>query len=293
MAAYLRPNSLNEAVAALAASAPSGRPWVIVAGATDHYPARVGRVVDDEVLDVSALAELRGVEDRGDGWWIGARTTWTDLIERDLPPMFDGLRRGARTIGGQQIQNRGTVAGNVCNASPAADGTPNLLALDADVELRSASGTRTLPLANFVTGNRRTQRRPDELVVGFRLPAAGHGATARSRSTFLKLGSRAYLVISIAMVAAVVEEDAAGRVARARIAVGACSEVARRLPELEAALVGVDLRAGIGAIARADHLAGLSPIDDVRGSAAYRRNAALVLVRRALEALVAPEAAAA
>jgi CO/xanthine dehydrogenase FAD-binding subunit len=291
MGSYLRPAELPAALAALSSGGPGGAPWVVVAGATDHFPARVGRVVDEDVLDVTALTALRGVapvgpgpELAGGGWRIGALTTWADLAASDLPPLFDGLRTAARAVGGRQVQARATVAGNVCNASPAADGVPNLAALDAVVELASERGRRRVPAAAFVTGNRRTVRAPDELVTGLLVPAPLPRVTARS--VFLKLGARAYLVISIAMVAAVLETDAGGRVARARIAVGACSEVAQRLPLLEAELAGAALDGSLPAVARAEHLAPLSPIDDVRATAAYRRSAALVLVRRALEALV-------
>ncbi len=106
-----------------------------------------------------------------------------------------------------------------------------------------------------------------------------------TRSTFVKLGSRAYLVISIAMVAAVLESGADGRVARARIVVGACSEVAQRLTSLEGELAGRPIDAALATLPRPDHLATLTPIDDVRGTAAYRHDAALVLVRRALEGM--------
>jgi CO/xanthine dehydrogenase FAD-binding subunit len=281
--AYLRPGSLDEALDALAAGGPAGEPWVVVAGATDHYPARVGRAPREDVLDVTAIP-LRGVQAAAAGWRIGATTTWTDLVETPLPPMFDGLKAAALAIGGLQIQARGTIAGNVCNASPAADGVPNLLALDAAVELRSREGVRLVPVGEFVTGNRRTVRARDELVTGIVVPAALDGTTARS--SFEKLGSRAYLVISIAMVAAVLEL-AEGRIARARVAVGACSEVARRLPELEAALAGQPATAAIAELAMPAHLAGLSPIDDVRASAAYRRDAALTCVRAALRKALA------
>jgi CO/xanthine dehydrogenase FAD-binding subunit len=283
LGAYLRPREIGEALGALAAGGPAGTPWVIVAGATDHYPARVGLTRDEDVLDVSAL-QLRGVTACEAGWSIAALTTWTDLAESSLPPLFDGFRRAARTIGGLQVQNRATIAGNVGNASPAADGVPNLLALDAEVELRSAFGTRRMPVATFITGNRTTERRPDELIAGFEIPDGPPEAGLRTRSTFVKLGSRAYLVISIAMVAAVVEIEDDGTIARARIAVGACSEVARRLPELEEALRGVAI-AEARDVPAPKHLAGLAPIDDVRGSASYRRDAALELVRRALEEL--------
>jgi CO/xanthine dehydrogenase FAD-binding subunit len=279
--AFLRPTRLGEALAALADGGPGGTPWVVVAGATDHYPARVGRLPIEDVLDVTAIVRLRSIETVDGGWRIGALATWTDLVEANLPPLFDGLRAAALAIGGLQIQARATVVGNVCNASPAADGMPNLLALDAQVEVASRSGARILPIGAFVTGNRRTARRPEELVTGLFIPSPLPGTTVRS--AFEKLGSRAYLVISIAMVAAVAEIDAAGHVARARIAVGACSEVAQRLPALEAELVGLSGTAASAGIVRAEHLAHLTPIDDVRGSAAYRRDAALTVVRRALE----------
>jgi CO/xanthine dehydrogenase FAD-binding subunit len=285
MGAYLRPAGLEAALGALAASTPTGSPWLVVAGATDHYPARVGRLPQEDVLDVTAIAGLRGIEAVDGGWRIGALTTWTDLAEADLPPLFDGLRAAALAIGGLQIQARATIVGNVCNASPAADGLPNLLAMDAVVELSSAAGPRQVPMGEFVTGNRRTVRRPDELVTGLVVPAPL--PATHVRSTFEKLGSRAYLVISIAMVAAVVEIGVDGRIARARVAVGACSEVAQRLSGLEADLAGRPASPETAAIVGPAHLEALRPIDDVRGTAAYRRDAAVVLVRRALEQVLA------
>jgi len=178
-----------------------------------------------------------------------------------------------------QIQNRATVAGNLCNASPAADSVPPLLALDAEVELASQSGTRHLPLADFIVGNRQTQRQPGEILSHILVPRTVEDAA----SVFLKLGARRYLVISIAMVAAILQKDAANRVTQARVSVGSCSAVARRLPELERALAGAVAAPGLGRIATADHLKDLSPINDVRATAAYRREAALRLVQRALD----------
>jgi CO/xanthine dehydrogenase FAD-binding subunit len=283
--AFVRPTRLGEALLALGAGGPGGAPWVIVAGATDHYPARVGRVPVEDVLDVTAIDRLRGIAAVDGGWRIGALATWTDLVETPLPPLFDALKAAATAVGGLQIQARGTVVGNVCNASPAADGMPNLLALDAQVELVSRGGARIVPVGQFVTGNRRTARHADELVTGLFVPSPLPGTSVRS--DFEKLGSRAYLVISIAMVAAIVETDAGGRIARARVAVGACSEVAQRLPALEAELIGRPAVAATAELVRPDHLAHLTPIDDVRGSAAYRREAAVTLVRRALERVLA------
>lgn len=277
MAAYLRPTSIDQALQALAR-----RQLTVLAGGTDFYPARVGRPLDDDVLDITAVAGLRGIEERADHWRIGATTTWRELADSEMPPLFDGLKRAACEVGGAQIQNAGTIAGNLCNASPAADGVPPLLSLDASVELASASGTTLLPLAEFILGNRRTRRAPNELLTAIRVPkprgsrAAGH---------FLKLGARRYLVISIVMVAAALECEDDGRIARAGIAVGACSAVAQRLPALEAALLGHRCDERLGDLVSSEHLAALTPIDDVRGSAGYRQDAALTLVRRTLDEL--------
>jgi CO/xanthine dehydrogenase FAD-binding subunit len=275
MASYHRPRELGEALAVLREGA-----ITVIAGGTDYFPARVERPANEDLLDITAIAALRRIDTTATHFRIGAGVTWTDLIRADLPPCFDGLKLAAREIGGVQIQNAGTIAGNVCNASPAADSMPNLLALDTEIELASAQGERRLKLAAFVTGNRKTLRRPDELVTALLIPRA----LEASRSSFLKLGARRYLVISIVMLAAVMEKRD-GRVAGARIAVGACSEVARRLPALEQALLGRPWDRSLAAAIAPAHLAGLSPIDDVRAGAAYRRDAALVLLRRGLETL--------
>ena len=274
MADYLRPTSLNEALQALA------RPWTVLAGGTDFYPARVGRAIDDNVLDITAIAALRGIVAGPDGWRLGATTTWSELIEAELPPLFNGLKQAAREVGGRQIQNVGTLAGNLCNASPAADGVPPLLALDAEVELAGRAGIRRLPVAAFITGNRRTVLAPGELLVALHVPKPGRLA----RSAFLKLGARRYLVISIAMAAATLEIEA-DRIVSARVAVGACSAVAQRLPALEAALAGAPLDRRLADRVEAAQLAPLSPIDDVRGSAGYRSDAVVTLLRRLLRGL--------
>jgi CO/xanthine dehydrogenase FAD-binding subunit len=278
MGLYLRPTEIEEAVAALAAGK-----LTILAGGTDFYPARVGKPLSEDILDITALAALRGTAEDERGFRIGAAVRWSELIAADLPPWFACLALAAREIGGRQIQNAGTLAGNICNASPAADGVPGLLALDAAVEIASAKGTRRVPLAEFILGNRRTALAGDELVTAIIIPKPRRA----SRSTFLKLGARKYLVISIVMVAALVEMNPEGTIAAARIAVGACSAVAQRLASLEHALIGRKLTPGIGEIVTPPHLAPLTPIDDVRAAAAYRGDAALALVARSLEGLAA------
>ena len=275
MPSYLRPTSQSEALAALA----QGR-LTVLAGGTDYYPARVGKPMADDILDISAIADLRGIRDEGSHWRIGATTTWSELAVANLPPMFAGLKAAARQVGGVQIQNAGTLAGNLCNASPAADGVPPLLALDASVEIADSAGKRSLALADFILGNRKTALRPNQLLTAILVPKPAHAA----RSHFLKLGAREYLVVSIAMVAATLEIEA-GQVRAARIAVGSCSPVAQRLPLAEAALVGKPCVATLGESLRAEHLALLSPIDDVRASAEFRLDAALTLAKRAVNLL--------
>jgi CO/xanthine dehydrogenase FAD-binding subunit len=275
MGSYLRPTELGEALSALAAA-----PRIVLAGGTDYYPARVGKPLDDDILDITGLADLKRIADEGAAWRIPALATWTDLIEAPLPPLFDGLKAAAREVGGVQIQNAGTICGNLCNASPAADGIPVLLALDAEVQLASLAGPRRLPVGAFVTGNRQTVRRADELVTALLVPKPKNAA----RSTFLKLGARKYLVISIVMIAGVVE-IVERRITAARFAVGSCSAAAQRLPALEVALIGQPLDAVLADLVRPEHLAPLSPIDDIRGTGSYRRDAALTLLQRAVRDL--------
>lgn len=280
-ALYLKPRSLDEAVALLAAG-----PAHILSGGTDFYPRLGDRVVRDSVLDISALSDLRGVLQRQTHTRIGGLTTWTDIIRTPLPRCFDALKSAAREVGSAQIQNRGTVAGNLCNASPAADGVPPLLALDAEVELTAQAGVRKMALADFIVGNRKTRLKPDELLTAVLVPRDLEDAA----SVFLKLGARRYLVISISMVAVVLRVDDAlpgqTKILAARIAVGSCSAVAQRLRKLEQDLIGCPVGESGGLVELA-HLASLSPIDDVRATAEYRLDASLKLVERALNACTA------
>jgi CO/xanthine dehydrogenase FAD-binding subunit len=276
MPLYLQPNTLDDAVGALAS-----QPLTIVAGGTDYYPARVGKPLDDDVLDISRIEGLRGIEDAADYVRIGALTTWTDIMDAALPDWFNALKLAAREVGGVQIQNAGTVAGNLCNASPAADGVPPLLAMNAELELNSVRGSRLISLEKFIISNRETRCGRDEMVTALRIPKPANPAT----SIFLKLGARKYLVISIVMVAAVIERTPDNTVSAARIAVGSCATVAKRLRLLERALVGQHLSGDLGALVTPDLLSILRPITDVRGTADYRRDAAVTLVQRALSQL--------
>lgn len=236
----------------------------VVAGGTDLYPAARQGHQPDHFVDVSRVGGLADIAVTEAGIRIGAAVTWTQIVRSDLPPAFDALKQAAREVGSVQIQNAATLAGNLCNASPAADGVPPLLALNAEVELSSATrGTRRLPLSDFILGVRKTAMTNDEMMTAVIVPTPSPDA----RSAFEKLGSRRYMVISITMTAAVVECDAQGRITAARVAVGACSPVAQRLSAVEAAVTG---KRPEDIALTPDLFAELSPISDVRGSGEYR-----------------------
>src|SRR3954470_9080320 len=168
---YLRPTRFDEALQHLA-----GGSFTVLAGGTDYYPARVGRPLTDSILDITAIDELRVITQARDYWRLGAALTWSDVMEAKLPPLFDGLKLAAREVGGVQIQNAGTLAGNLCNASPAADGVPALLALDAQVEIGDGTSSRVLPLDRFILGPRRTALAPGELMTAILVPKPARAA---------------------------------------------------------------------------------------------------------------------
>ncbi len=270
MGKYLRPAALNEALAAL-----NRQTYVVLAGGTDFFPARVDQPRDENVLDISRLNELRGITETADSFRFGALCTWTDIIREELPACFDGLKQAALQVGGIQTQNAGTLCGNICNASPAADSVPNLLALNAVVEISSLNQKRRLPVAQFILGNRKTALKPGELVTGLVIPKLGPSA----RSGFEKLGARKYLVISIVMAGAVMCLDETHCISDLRVAVGACSPVAKRLFGLEQESLG---RKPGDVLVEPRHLQDLAPIDDVRAPASYRMEVTAELVQRTL-----------
>ena len=275
-AAYYRPTDL-----AAALSIRASQQVCIAAGCTDLFPATKNKALTGPVLDITAIPELRGVSVEPTGIRIGGATTWSDLLAADLPAAFDGLKLAASEIGSVQIQNAGTIAGNLCTASPAADGVPCLLTLDASVELSSVNGTRLLPLDQFLLGPRQHALQSDDLLTAVLIPTSA----CRGAGHFQKLGARKYLVISIAMVAVRLETES-GLIIRVAISVGSCSPVAVRLPRLEETLTGQSL-ASAALLVRPDLIIpDLSPIDDIRADQDYRKTAAVELVRRALSELV-------
>ena len=272
-AAFCRPRSLGEALQAMAEGVA-----MPLAGGTDILPGWANGAVRRPLVDLSSVPERAGhVGEDADGWYFGAMTTWSQLAAARLPPYFDAAKQAALEVGGRQIQNRGTLVGNVCNASPAADGVTALVCLEAVVRLRSLRGARSVALADFVTGNRQTARAADELVTGLTVPRRGPDA----RSVFRKLGARRYLVISIAMVA-VLLEGSKREMKHVAIAAGSCSAKPVRMASLERGFAGGDANRLAAAAAAGAALPELTPISDVRASSAYRAHAARTLIAGAV-----------
>ena len=255
----LQPKSLRDALNMLRHE----KSLVPMAGCTDLYVSlNFGALKETQFLNLWRLAGLRTIEARGDLLSIGALATHTDLIRSPLVrkrvPM---LAAAAREVGGVQIQNRGTIGGNVANASPAGDTLPVLAAADAVVVLKRAGGTRRVPFTAFYSGYRQTVRRPDELIVGFEIPAV------RGKQCFRKVGTRAAQAISKVVIATAVGD-------RPRIALGSVAPTVVRAVRTEAALAaGASIEE-----AQETLIAEIAPIDDIRSTAEYRRRVAANLL---------------
>lgn len=276
---YYRPTTIEDALNMLSSSTAA----IIAAGCTDLFPLTSAPQMTGQVLDVTGIKDMRGITDMGDVRRIGGATTWTDIIRADLPPSYDMLKLAAREIGSIQIQNAGTIAGNLCNASPAADSIPCLLTLDASVELTSTAGRRQMLLSEFLLGPRKTMRQPDEIMTAIIIPKSSESGI----SSFRKLGTRKYLIISIVMAAARIDITD-NHITGAALSLGSCSPVAVRLNKVEQALIGTSLDdvsrlTAADLVAATDVEAVINPIDDVRGSADYRIQAATTLLHEAID----------
>jgi CO/xanthine dehydrogenase FAD-binding subunit len=260
----LEPATLSDALRMLRDEGP----LVPLAGCTDLYVAlNFGALPETRFVDLWPLGELRQIQMRGDVLSVGALATYTDvirspLVRRRLPMLV----AAAREVGGVQIQNRGTIGGNVANASPAGDTLPVLAAADAVVVLQSAGGVRRVPFSAFYTGYRRSVRRADELITALEVPPV------RGRQWFRKVGTRAAQAISKVVMAAVAPADGDPP----RIALGSVAPTVVRLPSTEAALA-----AGVS-VAEAQQvlIEEIAPIDDLRSTAAYRTRVAANLLAR-------------
>jgi len=279
--ALLMPQTLEEALEMLAEGAPDVAP---LAGGTNLVvDMRSGRYCPGVVVNIGGLEELRGVRRENGHLVVGGGVTIAELLDDPLIAQHAPvLREAAAVLANPLVRNRATVGGNLADASPAADSAPPLLVLGAEVELVSRQGTRRVPLADFFVHVRKTVRRPQELLAAIRWPVP----TDRSASAFRKLALRKADAISVLNAAVNVERDGAGRCRQARIALGAVAPTPIRAHEAEEALRGQQLTPAT--IAEAARLAAeaTQPIDDIRGSAAYRKRVVEVLVRRLLDEVV-------
>ena len=273
------PRTLDEALALLRDEPGAWRPF---AGGTDLMVLlEAGKLEHRKFFSIRHLSELGGVGESDGGVRIGALTTYTGVRRSDLLARhFPLLGLAARETGGIAIQNRGTVGGNIANASPAADTPPALLVYGAEVELVSASGARRVPYSEFHTGYKRTVMRADELIAAVHLPRPGEGA----RHYYRKVGTRRAQAISKVCFAALAEAGG-GALGEVRIALGSVAPVVLRCPRTEAVLKGrrVDgelLRAASEELARE-----ITPIDDVRSTARYRARVARNLLGEFLSGL--------
>lgn len=269
------PSSLAEVCQSLAGG---GR---LIAGGTDVIPQmQDGRFQADRLIDLSRLAELNCIQQQNGAIIIGALTNYTAMITSPvLQQAAPLLVQAAAEVGAVQTRNRGTLGGNIANASPAGDTLPPLLALNASVTLVSVAGERTIPLAALLQAPGKTALAPDELIhhVSFQ-PLAGE-----TNSVFLKLGNRKGMAIALVSAAVVLRSGQDQRVEDVRIALGAVAPTAIRCPRTEALLHGQPLTDALIDAATTLAVQECSPIDDVRSSAGYRRHAVRMLVRRGLQ----------
>jgi xanthine dehydrogenase small subunit len=235
-----------------------------LAGCTDLYVAvNFGTLSGSRFLDLWPLDPLRRITMTDDVLSIGALATYTDIIKsRHVRRALPMLVEAARQIGGPQVQNRGTIGGNIANASPAGDTLPVLAAAEAFVILRSAAAERRVPFDEFYTGYRTTTRRPEELIVAIEIPKQ------KGAQWFRKVGTRAAQAISKVVIAAVRDD-------RPRVAIGSVAPTVVRVPRTEAALAAGSIDDAVKILAEE-----IKPIDDVRSTAEYRRTVTLNLLRR-------------
>ena len=278
---FYRPETLAEALALLAEH---GSGLVPIAGGTNVIPdLRSARLHARVLLDISGLRELRGLRRLNGQILAGAATTITDLLREPLvAETAPAVSQAAVLFANPLVRNRATLGGNLADASPAADMAPPLLALGAVVELASAAGVRCLPLEDFLTGVRKTLRRPDELLISVRWPAGPSQPGQRVAGAFHKIGLRKSDAISVLSVAVSLTFDKAGSCRDAGIALGAVAPRPMRAHQAEAILRGQSLTPEH--LAEAAHLAAEAarPISDIRSSAAYRRQVTETITRRLL-----------
>ncbi|MEM7094651.1 MAG: xanthine dehydrogenase family protein subunit M [Actinomycetota bacterium] len=273
---YLAPTTVEEAVGALVEQ-PDAR---VFAGATDLIPQiRAGRPEPGLLIDLKRIDRCTGVAETDTGWTVGAATPTSRLTEDpEFSGALPGLSEAAGLIGSDQIQNRSSLGGNLCNASPAADSVPGMLINDVRAVIAGASGERTVPVGDVTTGPGRTSLADDEFIVEFEIdrPPANTG------DAYLRMIPRTEMDIAVVGAGVRLTLDDDGNCTDVRIALGAVAPTALRVPDAEAALTGKPVDAETLAAVAAAASAACNPIDDKRGTIAYRQQVAGVLAKRAV-----------
>ncbi len=275
---YHEPETLDEACQTMGALGPRGK---LIAGGTDLLVnMRRGAAAPEHVISIGKLEELSGIDESKGIFQIGAREKASTIAEsKELNTVFHALRQGAKALGSPLIRNLATIGGNLANASPAADLAPPLMAYGACVRLKSISMERTIPLREFFLGPGQTVMEPGEILTHILVeePALNSGAA------YLKIGMRKALAIPIVNVASFIELDEhRERIETARVVLGAVGPTPLRAASAEKALVGEEPGESLFTKAGAAAARDSRPIDDLRGSAGYRRDMVDVLTRRTL-----------
>ena len=281
---YQAPKTLEQAIALLAGANGKAR---ILAGGTDLLiQMRSGRADPELVVDIKAIAEMRSIAADAGSYRVGAALTCMELIEnKAFAEAWPGIVDGAKYIGSIQVKGRATLGGNLCNASPAADGVPALIAAGAVACIAGPNGRREVPVADFATGPGKTLLAPGELLVSVLLPRRA----PRSGDAYLRFTPRTEMDIAVVGAAVNLSLDQKGICTRARVSLGAVAERALLVPVAAATLIGT--RVDDAALKRlaAAASAACRPIDDKRGTKEFRTKVAGVLAQRA--AVIAVERA--
>lgn len=272
---YEAPGTAEDAVALLAAAGNGAR---VLAGGTDVLvQMRSGRIAPSLLVDVKGIAEMRAISQEASGLRVGAAVPCMELVESDaFARRYPGVADGVRLIGSVQVRGRATLGGNLCNASPAADSVPAMIAAGARATVIGPRGRRELPVEEVASGPGRTTLTAGEFVVSFLLP----NPDARSGAAYMRFTPRTEMDIAVVGVGISLTLDAGGTCTAARVALGAVAERALLVPDAAATLIGTRVdAAAIDALAAAASAA-CRPIDDKRGTKAFRIRVAGVLARR-------------
>ena len=277
--AYVAPQSVDDVVTILADHAAKGERAQVLAGGTDLLVQM--RSVDNSprtIVDIKKLEETNRLELAEDAIFIGSALPSAELYENDaLKALLPGLLEASDLIGSTQIQGRATMGGNLCNASPAGDSIPAMIAVGAVCEIAGPNGSREMPVENFVTGVGSNALEAGEFLIGLRIPRP----SARSSDAYLRFIPRTEMDIAVAGAGVALTLDEQGTCTAARVGIGAVAPTALLVPAAADALIGTDLNDTALAAAAAACSEAASPITDKRGTADYRRKVVGVLCKRA------------